>query len=159
LELDDISDLIIGKAIEIHKNLGPGLLEAVYETVLASLLEKEGLKVKKQMYIDFEYEGILFKEGFKLDLLVEDKVIIELKSVEKINPVHSKQLLTYLRLMNLEVGLLINFGCATLKDGLHRIVNNHIPSASSRLRVNQERKNIFTRGGAGFVEKEREKEL
>jgi iron complex transport system substrate-binding protein len=105
--------------------------------VLAQALQKRGLQVERQKAIQFEYDGIVFEEGFRADLLVEGRVIVELKSVEKLSPVHSKQLLTYLRLMNLPVGLLINFGAATLKEGLHRVVNNLPSSASPRLRVNQ----------------------
>ena len=137
MEIDDVTGIIINKAMEIHKKLGPGLLESVYEAVLFKLIEKEGLRVERQRGVDFEYEGIAFNEGFRVDLLVENKVVIELKSVEKLAAVHSKQLLTYLRLLDLEVGLLINFGGETLKEGLHRIVNNHTPSASPRLRVNR----------------------
>lgn len=137
MELDDITSAIVDAAIKIHIDLGPGLLESVYETVLANALQKRGFEVERQKVIQFVYDGILFDEGFRVDLLVAGRVIVELKSVEKLAPVHSKQLLTYLRLMNLHVGLLINFGAATLKEGLHRIVNNLPSSASSRLRVNQ----------------------
>ncbi len=136
MEIDEITGIVINKAMGIHKNLGPGLLESVYEAVLFKLLENEGLIVARQRAVDFEYEGIAFKEGFRVDLLVENKVVIELKSEEKLAAVHSKQVLTYLRLLDLEVGLLINFGGETLREGLHRIVNNHTPSASPRLRVN-----------------------
>jgi GxxExxY protein len=135
-ETDEITGIIINRAVEIHKNLGPGLLESVYEAVLLKTLEKDGLSVERQKIISFEYEGIIFHEGFRVDLLVENRIVIELKSVEKFAPVHAKQLFTYLRLLNLEVGLLINFGCSTLKEGLRRVVNNHNPSASPRLRVN-----------------------
>lgn len=137
MELDDITGAIVDAAIKIHIDLGPGLLESVYETVLAKALQKRGFIVERQKVIQFEYDGILFDEGFRVDLLVAGRVIVELKSVEKLAPVHSKQLLAYLRLMNLYVGLLINFGAATLKEGLHRIVNNLPSSASPRLRVNQ----------------------
>ena len=140
MEIDDITVTIINKAMEIHKKLGPGLLESVYETVLHKMLEREGLFVERQKPVDFVFEGISFQEGFRVDLLVEKTVVVELKSVEKTAPVHSKQVLTYLRLLNLEVGLLINFGGATLKEGLERIVNNYAPSASPRLRVNQKGK-------------------
>ena len=135
--LDDITGSIIGAAMKIHMDLGPGLLESVYEIVLANALQKRGFRVERQKAIRFEYDGIMFEEGFRADLLVEERVIVELKSVEKLIPVHSKQLLTYLRLMNLPVGLLINFGAATLKEGLHRIVNGLPTSASPLLRVNQ----------------------
>lgn len=135
--LDDITDAVVDSAIKIHIGLGPGLLESVYEVVLARALERRGFQVERQKIIRFEYDGMMFDEGFRTDLLVEGRVIVELKSVEKLAPVHGKQLLTYLRLMNLPVGLLINFSAATLKEGLHRIVNNLPTSASPRLRVNQ----------------------
>jgi iron complex transport system substrate-binding protein len=136
-ELDDITGTIVDAAIKIHRNLGPGLLESVYELVLACELERRGLQVERQKTISFEYEGMVFNEGFRADMLVESRVIVELKSVETLSQVHGKQLLTYLRLMHLPVGLLINFGAVTLKDGLHRIVNGLASSASPRLRVNQ----------------------
>ena len=136
-ELDDITGAVVDSAMKIHIELGPGLLESVYEAVLARALERRGLQVERQKVIRFEYDGMVFDEGFRTDLLVEGRVIVELKSVEKLAPVHSKQLLTYLRLMNLPVGLLINFGSATLKEGLHRIVNKLPSSASPSLRVNQ----------------------
>ena len=135
-ELDDITGAIVDAAMKIHKGLGPGLLESVYEAVLARDLARRGFLVERQKTVRFEYDGMVFEEGLRLDLLVDGRVIVELKSVERLAPVHSKQLLTYLRLMNLPVGLLINFGGATLKEGLHRIVNNLPPSASPRLRVN-----------------------
>jgi GxxExxY protein len=143
MELDDITGAIVDSAMKIHIDLGPGLLESVYEMVLAKALQRRGFQVERQKPIRFEYDGIWFEEGFRVDLLVEGRVIVELKSVEKLAPVHSKQLLTYLRLMNLPVGLLINFGEATLKQGLHRVVNKLDSSASPRLRVNQ-----LTRGSA-----------
>ena len=136
-ELDDLTGAIVDAALKIHMELGLGLLESVYEVVLARALEKRGFRVERQKVIRFEYDGMVFEEGFRTDLLVEGRVVVELKSVEKLAPVHSKQVLTYLRLMNLPVGLLINFGTATLKEGLHRIVNNLPTSASPRLRVNQ----------------------
>jgi iron complex transport system substrate-binding protein len=137
MELDDITGAVVDSALKIHKEMGPGLLESVYEVVLARALEKRGFQVERQKPIRFEYDGMVFEDGFRVDLLVDGRVIAELKSVEKLAPVHSKQLLTYLRLMNLPVGLLINFGSATLKEGLHRIVNQFPSSSSPRLRVNQ----------------------
>lgn len=139
-EIDDITGQIVDAAFKLHTGLGPGLLESVYETVLARDLERRGLKVERQKSVSFEYQEMRFEDSLRLDLLVEELVIVELKSVENLAPVHGKQLLTYLRLMRLPVGLLINFGAATLKDGLHRVVNNYIPSptASPRLRVNKE---------------------
>jgi GxxExxY protein len=136
-ELDDITGAVVDAAVKIHKELGPGLLESVYEVVLARELERRGFQVERQKPIRFEYDGMVFEEGFRTDLLIEGRVVVELKSVENLAPVHSKQLLTYLRLMNLPVGLLINFGAATLKEGLHRIVNKLPSSASPGLRVNQ----------------------
>jgi len=136
-DLDEITGTIIDCSVKLHQALGPGLLESVYEAVLARDLERRGLRVERQRVLPFEYDGMVFDEGLRLDLMVDGRVIVELKSVEKLNPVHKKQLLTYLRLAEQPVGLLINFGAATLKEGLHRIVNNLTPSASPRLRVNQ----------------------
>jgi len=135
--LDEITGAIVDAAMKIHRELGPGLLETVYEIVLARALLRRGLEVERQKPVRFEYDGMIFEEGFRVDLLVEAAVVVELKSVEKIAPVHGKQVLTYLRLMKLPVGLLLNFGGATLKEGLHRIVNNLDSSASPRLRVNK----------------------
>jgi iron complex transport system substrate-binding protein len=139
LLLDDITGAIVDTSLKIHQNmaLAPGLLESVYAAVLARALVRQGFKVERQKMVRFEYDGMIFEEGLRVDLLVDDRVVVELKSVEKLAPVHGKQVLTYLRLLNLPVGLLINFGAATLKEGLQRIVNNLEPSASSRLRVNQ----------------------
>jgi GxxExxY protein len=136
MHLDDITGAIVDAAMQIHQKLGPGLLESVYEIVLARELERRAFRVERQKPVRFEYDGIVFEEGFRADLLVENQVVVELKSVERLAPVHSKQLLTYICLMHLQVGLLINFGGATLKEGLHRIVNGLTPSASPRLRVN-----------------------
>jgi len=135
--LDEVTGAIVDAALQIHRDLGPGLLESVYEIVLARALEKRGLGAERQKPVRFDYDGVTFEEGFRVDLLVDHRVVVELKSVEKLAPVHSKQVLTYLRLMNLPVGLLINFGAATLKEGLHRIVNHLDSSASPRLRMNQ----------------------
>lgn len=136
-DLDEITGIIVDASLKLHQALGPGLLESVYETILARDLERRGLTVERQKTVRFDYDGLVFEEGLRVDLLVEGTVILELKSVETLAPVHKKQLLTYLRLMKLPVGLLINFGASTLKEGLHRIVNNLLPSASPRLRVNQ----------------------
>jgi iron complex transport system substrate-binding protein len=136
-ELDDITGAIVDASIRVHRDLGPGLLESVYETVLARALEQRGFHVERQKPIRFEYQGMVFEEGFRADLLVENRVMVELKSVERLASVHAKQLLTYLKLTSIPVGLLINFGAATLREGLHRIVNGLPASASPRLRVNQ----------------------
>ncbi len=136
-EIDEITGIIVDEAYKLHVNLGPGLLESVYEMVLARELEKRGLSVERQKPVSFDYNGSHYDEGFRVDLLVDSLVVVELKSVETLSPVHFKQVLTYLKLLNLQVGLLINFGAATMKEGLHRIVNNYKPSASPRLRVNR----------------------
>jgi len=136
-EIDEVTGIVVDSALKVHQALGPGLLESVYEIVLAHELVKRVLKVEQQKVVRFEYDGLVFEEGLRLDLLVDERVVVELKSVELLLPVHSKQLLTYLRLLHQPVGLLINFGAATLKEGLHRIVNQYVPSASPRLRVNQ----------------------
>ena len=136
--VEDISAIVVDAAFHIHKGLGPGLLESVYETVLARSLNKRGLAVERQRIISFEYDGMRFEDGLRVDLLVEGRLIIELKSVENFAPVHAKQVLTYLRLLQLPLGLLINFGAPTFKEGVRRIVNQHKDFASSRLRVNQE---------------------
>src|SRR5689334_23056962 len=107
----------------IHRELGPGLLESVYEVVLAKQLKDLGLMVERQVAIPIHFQGVDFDEGFRADLLVEKKLIIELKSVERLQPVHSKQLLTYLRLTGCRLGLLINFGENLMKDGFKRVVN------------------------------------
>ena len=136
-ELDDVTGSIVDASLRIHRALGPGLLESVYEAVLARALEQRGFLVERQKPIRLQFDGMVFDEGFRADLLVESRVIVELKSVERLAPVHAKQLLTYLKLTNRPVGLLINFGAATLREGLHRIVNGLPSSASPRLRVNQ----------------------
>jgi iron complex transport system substrate-binding protein len=137
IDVDEVSGAIVDCAYHIHKELGPGLLESVYEAVLAKRLQQLGFSVERQKPIPFEFDGLVFEEGFRVDLLVERVVVVELKSVERMARVYPKQLLTYLKLMNLHVGLLINFGAATLKEGLERVVNNHVPSASSPLRVSR----------------------
>ena len=136
-ELDQITGAIVDCAVQIHRDLGPGLLESVYASVLARVLTKRGFTVERQKPIQFEYEGLTFSNGFRVDLFVENRVVVELKSIEMLAAVHSKQVLTYLRLMRLPVGLLINFGQVTLKAGLKRIVNGLAPMDSPALRVNQ----------------------
>lgn len=134
-EVNATTGRVIDCAMEIHRNLGPGLLESVYEAILEKKLLQVGLHVQRQVGVPVRYEGILLDEGFRADLIINHLVCIELKSVETLAPVHSKQLLTYLRLLGLEVGLLINFGAPTLKEGLRRIVNGFRENSSSpRLR-------------------------
>jgi len=135
--IEELSAIVVDTAYHLHVELGPGLLESVYEAVLARSLEKRGLRVERQRPAAFDFDGMHFDEGLRIDLLVEGCLVLELKSVESLAPVHAKQLLTYLRLMNLPVGLLINFGAPTFKEGVKRVVNHHQSFASSRLRVNQ----------------------
>lgn len=136
-DIDEVSGDVLNVAMRLHKELGPGLLETVYEMILARRLASLGYKVDRQVPINIEFEGLRFDAAFRIDLLVEDRLVIEIKSTDQLHPAHGKQLLTYLRLSRQPVGLLINFGGATLKEGFRRIVNDHRPSASSRLRVNQ----------------------
>ena len=139
-DIDEISGDVLNVSVRRHRDLGPGLLESVYEAILAAKLERMGYDVARQRPIDIEYDGIRFAAAFRIDLLVGlvgDRLLVEIKSVEHLTPAHGKQLLTYLRLTHQPVGLLINFGGATLKEGVRRIVNDHRPSASPRLRVNQ----------------------
>ncbi|HEX6749419.1 MAG TPA: GxxExxY protein [Longimicrobium sp.] len=126
-EINVLTGVIVDTAYRVHSRLGPGLLESVYEAVLGRSLEQKGLSVERQKVVGFEFDGMRFDEGFRVDLLVDGRVIVELKSVENLAPVHSKQLLTYLRLLNLPVGLLINFGAPRLNEGLRRIAN-HAPN-------------------------------
>jgi len=120
---NEIADRVMDAAFQIHRELGPGLLESVYEVILARKLTDTGLVVERQVPVPIQFQGISFDEGFRADLFVEQKVIIELKSVERLQPVHSKQLLTYLRLTGCRLGLLINFGENLMKDGFKRVVN------------------------------------
>ena len=120
---NDIAKEIVDAAYKVHTMLGPGLLESVYEAVLAYELEKRSLRVVRQMALPVVYETVRLEEGFRADLVVEDKVILELKSVEILAPVHKKQLLTYLRISDKKLGLLINFGAPLIKDGIVRIAN------------------------------------
>ena len=129
--IDEVTRDVIGLSMRIHTALGPGLFESVYETVLAGKLIELGYAVERQLPINIEFEGTQFPNAFKIDLLVDQQLVVEIKSVEKPSALHAQQLLTYLRLMNLPVGLVINFSCLTLKDGIRRVVNNHRDSAAS----------------------------
>jgi GxxExxY protein len=120
---NEIAKKIVDAAFKVHCALGLGLLETVYEVVLMRELEKRRLRVERQLPVKIAFDGAVFDEGFRIDLLVENCVIVELKSVETIAPVHKKQLLTYLRLADKRLGLLINFGEELIKDGIHRLVN------------------------------------
>ena len=130
LHENEIADQVLDVAFSLHRDLGPGLLESVYEVLLAQALKEAGLRVQRQVVIPIHYNGIQLDEGFRADLIVEESVILELKSVERINPSHKKQLLTYLKLSHLKVGYLLNFGEALMKDGITRIINGQLPPCS-----------------------------
>jgi GxxExxY protein len=134
MEVNEITGIIIEEAIKIHKDLGPGLLESVYEEILSYRLNKRGLLIKRQTSIPVYYEEVKMEVGFRSDLIIEDKVIVEIKSIETLAPVHHKILLTYRKLTDITVGLLINFNEAILKNGIKRIVNNYIPAISASQR-------------------------
>ena len=135
-DVEELARLAIDAGFHIHSEIGPGLFESVYEALLALKLSELGISVQRQVPISIEYEGIALGEGFRADLLIEDSLILEIKSVERLSPLHSKQLLTYLRLARQPLGLLMNFGGMTFREGLKRIVNDHA-NASRHLRVNQ----------------------
>ena len=120
---NDIGTALIETAIDVHRHLGPGLLETVYEVVLAHELNSRGLPVERQVPIPIVYKGLAFDEAFRADLLVADKVIVELKSVEQLTKAHRKQIQTYLRLTGLKLGYILNFGAALMKEGIVRAVN------------------------------------
>ena len=120
---NEIAKEVVDAAFRVHKKLGPGLLESVYEVVLAHEIKKRGLSVIRQKPVPIKYDNMVFNKGFRADIVVEDSVILELKSIEATSPVHKKQLLTYLRLTDKKLGLLINFGAPLIKHGISRIVN------------------------------------
>ncbi|MGJ3242046.1 MAG: GxxExxY protein [Opitutales bacterium] len=123
MEENEIGKIVVDAAVKVHSALGPGLLESVYEAVLAKELEGRSLSVVRQVAVPIEYAGMKFDEGFRADLIVEGKVILELKSVEQMSKVHHKQLFTYLKLKELKLGYLLNFGAPLIKDGIKRMVN------------------------------------
>ncbi len=121
---NDLSNIVIGEAIHVHKTLGPGLLESVYESCLFHRLVKAGLNVKQEQSIPIVFEEVKLECGYRADIIVENKLIIEVKAVEALNDIHKAQVLTYLRLTNIKLGLLMNFNVLYLKEGIKRIVNN-----------------------------------
>lgn len=122
--LNNITEAIIGSAINVHKALGPGLLESAYEACLVHDLAQKGLKFEQQKPLPIVYQGVKLECGYRLDLLVENEVIVEIKSVERLLPIHKAQLMSYLKLSGCKVGLLVNFNIEVLKDGIQRVVNN-----------------------------------
>jgi len=123
---NEIGTIVVDCAVKLHKSLGPGLLETVYEVVLAKKLQKAGLSVQRQIPVPIQFEEMVFDEGFRADLIVNGLVILELKSIESIHPVHKKQLLTYLKLTRLKLGYLLNFGDELMKNGITRIINGQL---------------------------------
>ena len=128
LPIDELSSIAIDEAISIHREFGPGLFESVYEAVLSGRLRARGLKVERQVLVKAMFDGQLFDPAFKIDMLVDDRLILEIKAVESLSKAHAKQLLTYLRLLKQPVGLLLNFSEATMKDGIRRVVNDYKPT-------------------------------
>ena len=128
-DIDRISSDVVGEAIRIHRELGPGLLESVYEAVLAAALMRKGYSIARQVPVAIEFDGLAVDCAFRVDILVEGKLVLEIKSVEQIAKVHAKQLLTYLRLMKQPVGLILNFSGMTMKEGIRRLVNDYHPGA------------------------------
>ena len=127
MQIDEISAIVVGEAIAIHRRLGPGLFETVYESMLAGRLEARGLKVARQVPVPLMIDGHQFDAAFRVDIFVDDRLVLEIKAVEQLGKAHAKQLLTYLRILQLPVGLLLNFSGATMKEGIKRIVNNYDP--------------------------------
>jgi GxxExxY protein len=123
--IDQLSSDAVGEAIRIHRELGPGLLETVYETVLAASLIRKGYRVDRQVPVGIDYDGMTFDCAFRIDILVDQRLVIEVKSVEQLGKIHAKQLLTYLRLTKQPVGLLLNFSGLTMKEGIRRLVNDY----------------------------------
>jgi len=122
-DLNDLTGAIIGAAIEVHRNLGPGLLESAYESCLLWELRQEKLKVEPQVPVPIRYKGLQLDAGYRIDLLVQDKIIVELKAVDKIQPIHTAQVLTYLKMTELKMALILNFNVELMRSGIKRIVN------------------------------------
>ena len=123
---NDIGKIVVNEAMRLHMELGPGLLETVYEVLLAKMLEKQGLAVQRQVPVPICFHGMSFDEGFRADIIAGGKVILELKSVERPNPAHKKQVLTYLKLTGLKLGFLLNFGEELMKNGITRVINGQL---------------------------------
>ena len=121
--INDISGLIVDAAFRVHMAVGPGVFESVYEALMEHELKKLGLRVERQVMVPLEYEGLRFDEAFRADMIVDERIIVELKSVVEVHPIYKKQLLTYLKLTGLSLGLLINFGADRIKDGVFRVAN------------------------------------
>ncbi len=127
-DLEELAALVIESGFAIHRDLGPGLLESCYEVLLAATLARAGLAVERQKVVDIEYRGISVRDAFRADLLVEGRLIVEVKAIDRLAAVHSRQVLTYLKLLDLPLGLVMNFGGGTFHEGLKRVANNHRPA-------------------------------
>lgn len=134
MEFEDITSVIIGTAMRVHSALGPGLLEETYKQCLKYLLIKNGLKVETEVSVPIIFEGLTIGAGYRIDILIEDKIIVELKSVQSINPLHKAQLLTYLKLSQKRVGLLLNFNVPSLREGVTRLINPRFSSPLAAVR-------------------------
>ena len=132
MDENEIGAIVVDAAVQIHRVLGPGLLETVYEVILANELVRRGLHVERQVVVPIVYNGLRFQEGFRADLIVERKVLLELKSVEQPNKVYPKQVLTYLKLKGLRLGYVLNFGANLMKEGIERVVNGLPETGTSR---------------------------
>jgi GxxExxY protein len=137
MDIEQLCTIVVDCGFKLHKDIGPGLLESAYEAMLAAKLSALGLKVDRQVPIDLIYDGIAIPNAFRIDLLIDDRVLIELKSTETTVPVHAKQVITYLRLMGLTHGFVMNFGTPTFKDGVRRLLNDPTLFVSSCLRANK----------------------
>ena len=122
---ESIARMVVHEAFNLHRRFGPGLLEGAYETLLEIRLLGKGLQVERQRYFDIDFEGVVVPDAYRVDLLVEQRLVLELKAVERLAPVHFRQVLTYLKVLNLPLGLLINFGAATFREGIHRVANDY----------------------------------
>lgn len=143
MDVEELSAIAVDCGLQVHKDLGPGMLESAYEAVLAHLLMKKGLSVERQKVIPITYAGLEIEQGFRADLIIENQLLIELKTVERLSLVHARQVRTYLKFTGLHVGLLMNFSSEKFTDGLKRIVNNHFATQNSRLDINQNPSRTF----------------
>jgi GxxExxY protein len=130
-EIEELARMAVDCGYYLHKEIGPGLLESVYEALLFEMLTERGLSVARQIVVPIRYKDVVIDHAFKADIIIQNTLIVELKSTERFAPVHGKQLLTYLRLMNLPLGLLMNFGMYSFKDGIKRIANNYYRNMQS----------------------------
>lgn len=135
--VEEIAAVAVNCGLDLHRRLGPGLLENAYEKVLAHMLRSQGLDVTTQIDVPIVVDGIVIDKGFRADMVVGGQLLIEIKSIDRLHDVHAKQVLTYLRFMELPLGLLMNFGGARFSDGLKRVVNNHRDTSGSKLRLHQ----------------------